>query len=276
MKYPIQKNSVQETLIIPLYARALCSERFPQYFKDEYARQLCSKLDYDFSALEAKAGRSLYVFGALETAMRQNDLAFEVKDYLRSHPRASVINLGCGLDNTGRVSDNGLCKIYNLDLPEVIKLRNQLLPAGEREQNIAFDLRDLGWMEQIDASEGAIFFAAGVFYYFRTDEVKVIFAEMAERFKGGRLVFDACGPLGVKMMLKTWVRKAGIKDVGAYLSVKNPAELETWSPQIKAESRGYMRGYQRLGKEVKALYRVLSYIGDRWIGMKIVGLDFAK
>ena len=28
-KYKIEKDSVQETLIIPLYGRRLCSQRFP-------------------------------------------------------------------------------------------------------------------------------------------------------------------------------------------------------------------------------------------------------
>ena len=51
-------------------------------------------------------------------------------------------SLGCGLDNTGRACDNGSCKIYNLDFPDVIALRQQLLPAGEREQNIPCDLKD--------------------------------------------------------------------------------------------------------------------------------------
>ena len=74
--------------------------------------------------------------------MRQNDLAFEVRAYLKNHPCAAVVNLGCGLDNTGRACDNGRCKICNLDFPDVIALRQQLLPAGEREQNIPCDLKD--------------------------------------------------------------------------------------------------------------------------------------
>lgn len=54
-------------------------------------------------------------FGSLEVAMRQNDLAWEVQNYLADHPDAAVVNLGCGLDGTGRACDNGSCKIYNLD-----------------------------------------------------------------------------------------------------------------------------------------------------------------
>ena len=87
----------------------------------------------------------------------QNDLAWEVRAYLKNHPCAAVVNLGCGLDNTGRACDNGRCKIYNLDFPDVIALRQQLLPAGEREQNISCDLKDPAWFDKIDASGGAVF-----------------------------------------------------------------------------------------------------------------------
>lgn len=37
MNYKIEKNTVQETLVIPLYARKQCSERFPKLFRDEAA-----------------------------------------------------------------------------------------------------------------------------------------------------------------------------------------------------------------------------------------------
>ena len=102
MKYPIEKNTVQETLVIPLYGRKMCTERFPNLFRDETALQLMEKIDYDFSELEARSRSTMQQFGFLEAAMRQNDLAIEVRDYLSSHPEAAVVNLGCGLDNTGR------------------------------------------------------------------------------------------------------------------------------------------------------------------------------
>ena len=103
MKYHIEKNTVQETLVIPLYGRKVCSERYPNLFRDETAIQLMDKIDYDFSALEQKSGGTMYQFGFLEVAMRQSDLAWEARDYLKTHPKAAVVNLGCGLDNTGRV-----------------------------------------------------------------------------------------------------------------------------------------------------------------------------
>ena len=86
MKYKIEKNTVQETLIIPLYARKVCSELYPNLYQDETAVRLIDEIDYDFSEAEKNSRGLMQRFGALEVAMRQNDLAFEVRDYLKSHP----------------------------------------------------------------------------------------------------------------------------------------------------------------------------------------------
>ena len=207
MPYHMEKNTVEETLVIPLYGRALCSRRFPHLFADQTAAELLEKIDYDFSALERRSHSLLQSFGALEAAMRQSNLTWEVRDYLRAHPRAAVVNLGCGLDHTGRTCDNGVCRLYNIDLPHVMAVREVLLPAGERERNLVADLNDFSWFDDIDVPEedGAVFFAAGVFYYFPTEQVRALCTAMARRFPGGRLVFDAAGPAAVKLMLKTWV-----------------------------------------------------------------------
>ena len=277
-RHPIEKNSIQETLVIPLYGRALCTRKFPQLFADQTAAELLEQIDYDFSALEQRSGGLLQTFGALEVAMRQSDLAFEVREYLRAHPRAAVVNLGCGLDSTGRACDNGQCRIYNIDLPDVMAVREALLPAGEREENLAADLNDLSWFDAIDAptEDGAVFFAAGVFYYFRTEQVRALCAAMAERFPGGRLVFDAAGPTAVKLMLKTWVKQAGIRDVGAYFSVRDPArELSPWFDRIAVSSRGYMQGYQKLrGLGIRPVHRLLARLADGPLKLQIVRIEF--
>ena len=229
MKYKIERNTVQETLILPLYSRKLCSELYPNLYRDETAVRLIDQIDYDFSVAEKNSRSLMQRFGALEVAMRQCDLAWEVRDYLKTHPCAAVVNLGCGLDNTGRACDNGRCKIYNLDFPDVIALRQQLLPAGEREQNIPCDLKDPAWFDKIDASGGAVFFASGVFYYFLTQQVRELVQGMADAFPGGVLVFDAANRTAVKMIAKTWLKTARIKDVGAYFAVSDAkSELSPW------------------------------------------------
>ena len=276
MKHKIEKNTVQETLIIPLYSRKLCSELYPNIYRDETAMRLIDQLDDDFSQMEKNSRGLMQRFGALEVAVRQNDLAWEVRDYLKDHPNAAVVNLGCGLDGTGRACDNGSCKIYNLDFPDVIKLRNELLPAGEREENIACDLNDTAWFAEIDASGGAVFFASGVFYYFLTEQVKALAQAMADAFPAGVLVFDAANRTAVKMIAKTWLKSAKIQDVGAYFAVSDAQrELSPWDSRLRVSSRGYMLGYNDFrDPSVSGFYRFLAKVGDGMMKMQIVKINF--
>lgn len=278
MKYKIERNTVQETLIIPLYERKVCSELYPALYRDETAVHLMDRIDYDFSEVDKKYHGLMQRFGALEVAMRQNDLAIEVRNYLKMHPNAAVVNLGCGLDSTGRRCDNGSCLIYNLDFPDVIAVRNELLPAGEREKNISCDLNDMAWFRQIDASDGAVFFASGVFYYFLKDEIKVLVQNMANSFPGAVLVFDAANRTAVKMIAKTWLKGAKIEDVGAYFAVSDAKnELSLWDSRLHISNRGYMLGYHDLkDPSVGSFFRFLAKIGDRWLKMQIVKIGFAS
>ena len=276
MKYKIEKNTVQETLILPLYSRKLCSELYPNLYRDETAVRLIDEIDYDFSQAEKNSRSLMQRFGALEVAMRQCDLAWEVREYLKTHPNAAVVNLGCGLDNTGRACDNGSCKIYNLDFPDVITVRNELLPAGEREQNISCNLNDTAWFSQIDASDGAVFFASGVFYYFLTGQVKALVQAMASAFPGSILVFDAANKTAVKMIAKTWLKSAKIQDVGAYFAVSDAkSELSPWDSRLQVSSRGYMLGYNDLKDPcVSGFFRFLARVGDNGMKMQIVKIGF--
>ena len=259
-----------------MYSRKLCSELYPNIYRDEAAVRLIDQLDYDFSDAEKNSRSLMQRFGSLEVAMRQNDLPFEVRDYLKDHPKAAVVNLGCGLDGTGRACDNGSCKIYNLDFPDVIAVRNELLPAGDREQNIPCDLKDTAWFSQIDASDGAVFFASGVFYYFLTAQVKALVQSMADAFPGGALVFDAANRTAVKMIAKTWLKSAKIKDVGAYFAVSDAkSELSPWDSRLQVTSRGYMLGYNDLrDPSVSGFFRFLAKVGDGIMKMQIVKIRF--
>ena len=276
MKYKIEKNTVQETLVIPLYARKVCSELYPGLYHDETAVRLIAQIDHDFSEAEKNFRSLMQRFGSLEVAMRQSDLAFEVRDYLKAHPNAAVVNLGCGLDGTGRSCDNGSCKIYNLDFPDVIAVRNELLPVGEREENIPCDLNDTAWFSEIDASNGAVFFASGVFYYFLTEQVKALVQAMADAFPSGVLVFDAANRTAVKMIAKTWLKSAKIKDVGAYFAISNaPQEIGAWDSRLRVTSRGYMLGYNDLkDPSVSSFFRFLAKVGDGMMKMQIVKINF--
>ena len=275
MKHHIEKNTVQETLIIPLYGRMVCSDHFPELFSDPEAKRICDSLDYDFNEKRKKMESPAGLFGALEVAQRQYDLCCEAQDYLKTHPHAAVVNLGCGLDDSFSRVDNGTCKGYNLDFPDVIKVRNELLPAGDREENIGCDLNDFSWMNKIDASGGTVFLAAGVFYYFKTKDVKVLFDTMATKFPGGVLAFDICNARGAKMMRKTWLKEAGITDVNAYFSLEDEQELRDWSRHFASvTAKSYMRGYRDIYNDVGLFHKLMIHFCDSLVRMKIVRIGF--
>lgn len=278
MKYKIEKNTVQETLIIPLYAKKMCSALYPNLYNDETAINVINSIDYDFSNLEKKSNSMMQKFGFLEVAARQNDVAFEINEYLKKYPNAAVVNLGCGLDDTGHKCDNGTCKIYNLDYPDVIQIRNELLPAKDREKNISCDLNDISWFKEIDSENGIIFFASGVFYYFLKEEVKKLICAMNDSFSNGILVFDAANSKAVKLMLKTWIKQAKIKDVGAYFSLSDAEnEISQWDKTIEVSHKGYMLGYNDLkDSSVSGFFRFLAKIGDNYMKMQIVKMKFKK
>ena len=274
MKYKIKKDSVQETLIIPLYSRKICSSLYPNIYYDKIAVDLINQIDYDFSEIEKKSKSLMQRFGALEVAARQSDMTYEIKDYLKNHPYASIVNLGCGLDNTGRNCDNGKCKIYNLDFLDVIKVRNELLPPLDREENIACNLNDVEWFDKIDNSNGVIFFASGVFYYFLNDEVKNLIVKMANYFNDSVLVFDAAGKMTVKL-ISLWLNSLKVKEVGTYFSVSNLDEISSWSNNIEVTSKGYMLGYNDLKDDnISGFFRFLAHICDGLMKMQIVKIRF--
>ena len=158
----------------------------------------------------------------------------------------------------------------------MIALRQQLLPAGEREQNIPCDLKDPAWFDKIDASGGAVFFASGVFYYFLTEQVKALVQGMADAFPGGVLVFDAANRTAVKMIAKTWLKSAKIQDVGAYFAVSDaPKEIGAWDSRLQVSSRGYMLGYNDLkDPSIGGFFRLLAKVGDGMMKMQIVKIRF--
>ena len=275
-KIKIEKGSVQETLIVPLYGRKMCTEKFPELYKDIYAKEICESIDYDFGAQIEKENTFAYKYGAVVAAMRQLDMSWEIKEYLKKYPKAAVVNIGCGLDQTGRTCDNGTCRLYNVDFPDIIKIREDFFDTLEREKNIPADINDHSWLEKIDGKEGVIFFASGVFHYFKTEEVRSLVLKMSERFPGGCLVFDTVGKTGRNLMMKKILKNMDMGSVKGYFYVNNvKKQLEGWSDKIKITHRGYMLGYHDMkGPGLKASYRLLGRIGDGLMKMRIIKIEF--
>lgn len=206
-KITIQKNTIQETLVLPLYGRAYCAKKYPLIFSDPLSIETMNNMNYDFDSLHLKE------FQMITWAVRQRMLCDKVKEYLKEYPYATIIDLGCGLATGFQNVDNGLCHWINLDLPDVINIRHELLPCFDREKNIAFDAFDFSWMDEIkvDVEKGVYIICGGVLYYFQPQKIKELFISLAKHFSNGGIFFDCESSYGVKKLIN-WLRKMVIME----------------------------------------------------------------
>jgi len=273
-KFKIEKDSVQETLMIPLMGRVIAQKKFPNLINDPTAEKIIKKIDYDFSSQEKKMTSLFGVYGALEVSQREYDLEWEINDYLKSNPKASVVNLGCGLDDLFNRVNNGECRGFNIDFEDVITARNELLPPLDNEKNIIHNINDTEWFSEIPHENGVIFVGLGLFYYFTFDEVKSLFTKMTEHFTTGVIAFDITNKRGLKLMLKTLVKDSAISDIDSYFHIKDVNELESWTNNFKrVSSKSYMNGYRKLD-DINIIYKLLNKLSDSYVGMKIVKIEF--
>jgi O-methyltransferase involved in polyketide biosynthesis len=118
---------VERTAFVTQYARALDSRCPSPILGDTLADEIAAKIDYDFQALGVPSS------AVRQTALRAKMLDERVRGFISEHPDAVVVALGAGLD-TGmlRVKPPATVDWYNVDLPNVIALRNELVPGDGR------------------------------------------------------------------------------------------------------------------------------------------------
>ena len=60
-----------------------------------------------------------------------------------------VVNVGCGLDTRFQRIGGGKAVFFDMDLPEVIALRRELIPEQPGNAYIAASLLETGWMDDL-------------------------------------------------------------------------------------------------------------------------------
>ena len=129
-KRSVQLGKVQETLLVPLYARAIESRRKRPILYDPKAVEMVDSIDWDFQ----RFGQRWRVFAcALRCAM----FDVLVADFLRDHPEGTVVEIGCGLNTRFERLDNGRVHWFDLDLPDSIELRQRFFSDSDRRTTLA-------------------------------------------------------------------------------------------------------------------------------------------
>jgi O-methyltransferase involved in polyketide biosynthesis len=88
-------SGVAETLLIPLYNRALESQRPDAIMKDEKAVALVEHMSYNFDQFKKIR---MHEGNKVARIMLTRELDRYARDFLSRHPEAVVVHIGCGLD----------------------------------------------------------------------------------------------------------------------------------------------------------------------------------
>lgn len=255
-KIKVDKGNIQETLLLPLWGRAYETQKDKPRLIDEKAVEIIDKLDYDFSAIAETQSMSQH--GWVARSLHTDKMALE---FIKKHPEATIVNLGCGLDTTFSRVDNGKIMFYELDLPDVIALRKNFYADSSRHKSIASSFLDTKWFEEIEVKDGLLFLAGGVLYYFRDEQVKEFFIKAADYFKGCDFYFDSLSPLGLKIGKKQVLKKG---DMGMAMdegwALKPVKSLEKWDKRFKVISAVSMGRGMKNGLPLKT--RMIMTIPD--------------
>jgi methyltransferase (TIGR00027 family) len=223
-------SGVAETLLIPVYVRAIESQRPDALLKDERAVALVQQMDYDFSRIElGRQDEEVRV----AVVLRNRQFDRYARGFLTRCPEAIVVHIGCGLDARFERVDNGQVEWYDLDLPEVIELRRKLIGGdGARYHLLACSVFESAWLNALSVHRQRpfLFLAEGVFMFFEEAQVRSLVLTFKEHFPGAELVFDAFSPFFV------WAnnRRVARTKVGArcHWALKRATDLETWGEGI--------------------------------------------
>ena len=214
-------NEVSKTLFVPMGGRIYASEHFPDILHDTKALELKKHIPEE--VLQDKR-QSQYTF--LASAVRCRNIDDRIREFLKKYPEGAVVELGCGLETTYFRTDNGKAIWYELDLPEVIAYRKQLIPLQDRMHFIEASAFDPAWMDELAPvikDRPVLFLASGVFQYFEESTVIQLFNDL-QRFHNAFIVFDAVSKLGMSGT-RRYMKQLGKDSAAMYFYCDDANEL---------------------------------------------------
>lgn len=187
-------DGVPETLLIPLWARAVEQSHPRPLIVDPHAARIVAMLDYDFAQFERKR---------VETenfCVRSRVIDQVVSEILTLNPGTPVIEFGPGLDTRFQRIGHLASSWLEVDLPEVISLRNQFFDPHPDRSVVSGSMLETDWMNSCRVSDTPpLFIAEGVFYFFSHDQIRRLLSGIRTRHPGSSFVFDAISPVYLKL-----------------------------------------------------------------------------
>ena len=256
-KHQVRLGAVQETLFIPLAARALETQRKHPVLRDPRAVEMVQSIDYD----AAKYGRGA---GGWVTVLRTAIIDFWVRAFLAAHPAGTVVEIGTGLNTRFERVDNGQVHWFDLDLPDTIDLRREFFADTGRRRMVAASVLDEDWLPVVAQSRGPYFFVAdGVLAYLPEEQVTATLARIAERFPGALIALDTY-PRQTFDRQHRLAAKKGMDARWAW-ACDDPRSLERFGFEVM-ESATLTRPPRVMRGQLPARYRYLMPLADPLLG----------
>jgi len=238
-------SEVSRTAFLPLLCRVMETEKKNPLFKDPMA-VLCLERLLSISSEEEKSriGKWKKRYAGLnehdEKARALTTSSFDriAGRFISDNPGCTVINLACGFDTRYWRIDNKKCKYVELDLPEVIEVKREILKDHLDYELIGCSVLDTSWIDQVTSNGNSRFLliAEALFYYLPKQDVTRLLAVIARRFDRSQLVLDMAPEKYTKGLWKKLISlesRAWDINVSFVSGINDPREIESYGNNLK-------------------------------------------
>lgn len=237
---------VARTAVLTLICRIIETEKKEPIIRDPMAvlcfEKLMSKASEEEKAWILNRRKMYEGKGSAEvTANLQRQKTFDniAATYISSHPMCTVVNLGCGFDTRFWRIKNANCTYVEVDLPEVIELKKELLNDHLAYELIGCSALDTSWIDNVTSkgNSNILLLAEGLFMYLPAQESARLLQTISQRFEQSQLVLDMLPEKYTKGILK-WIVDLRIRyiwglDVSFLFGIKNSHDLEAYGKGFK-------------------------------------------
>ena len=251
-------GAVQQTLFIPLAARARETGRRRPVLRDPKAVEMVRSIDFDEAAYGRRWGPGFV------TLLRTLVFDWWVRQFLVQNPAGTVVELGTGLNTRFERTDNGTAHWVDLDLPDTIELRRRFFEDTDRRQMVAASLTGEDWMAAVEQRPAPYFFVSdGVLAYLDEADVTGTLSRIAGRFPGAMVAFDTYPRVTLNQQHKMAERR-GMAARWAW-ACDDPRSLERLGLRV-VEQATITRPPGALRRQLPARYRYLLPLADPILG----------
>lgn len=218
---------LQASLWLTLCGRAIDNRSANPVLGDKTADEIVRKLDHDYKKLKISPS------GALNIAHRAKKLDEVAQEFVARHPDAVGLDLGAGLDSRAlRIALPPTADWYDIDFPEVVAARKQILPDEATPHDVGADLTDPAWLEALPTDRPAVVVSDGLIAFFSEKEMITLVNRIVDHFPSGEIAFNGYSKFAV------WAQKhypgaESVRGITRFPGFTDPRTPERWNPKLK-------------------------------------------